>query len=496
MRTAMLVNAGTPGSADWYLLRLGQGLANSYTDLQSLQQYASGNHPFPQGNSAMRDAYRAFQRQSRSNYCGLIVSAVVERLSVEGFYSGGLDSTTDSDAWALWQGNSLDAESVTVHNLAASLGRAYVIVGPPDPTDVETPDIPVITVESPFQVYHEPDPRRPRRTLSAIKTYFDSVRNLQVAIVYMPEGIYYYQATTNGPATSSWDPSGWSADTSEYPEGVAPNPLGICPVVPFINRRSEQSMGVAEFGDVVDIQDRINTTTLQMMVMQAMQAFRQRVIIGLDMEDENGAALKPFDPGADLIWSIPGAPDDVQNISVTDLQQGDISPLLQSIESAVGIIGNISKTPPQYLTGQLVNVSGDALVVAESGLVGKVKTRQIDFGESWERVVRLAGMYNSVPVAQDACIQWSNPELYSLASKASAMVMLQTAGVPFRERMAVYGYSPTQIDRMEAERTTDALLANLNNPMSVDPGISGSTVALAGGDPGQPAIPPVPVEGP
>lgn len=480
----MLNNAGTPGSADWYLLRLGQGLSNSYTALQSLQQYASGDHPLPQGNQAMRDTYRAFQRESRSNYCGLVVSAVVERLSVEGFYSGGANPVTDSAAWDLWQANSLDAESVTVHNLAASLGRAYVIVGPPDPTDPETPDVPIITVESPFQVFHEPDPCRPRRVLSALKCYFDSVRNRQLAIVYMPDGIYYYQAVTLGPASSSWEDSSWTADTSEFEDGAAPNPLGIVPVIPFINRRAEQSYGVSEFADVIDIQKRINTTSLQRLVMQAMQAFRQRVIIGLDVEDENGNALKPFDPGADLIWSIPGSPEDVQDIKVTDLEQGDITPLLEAVNVDVGMLGNISKTPPQYLTGQLVNVSGDALVVAESGLVGKVKTRQIDFGESWERVVRLAGKYSAVPVAQDAEIQWSNPELYSLASKASAMVMLQTAGVPFRERMAVYGYSPTQIDRMEAERTADALLESFTSPQSVAPGTSAVTVTETGVVPG------------
>lgn len=482
----MLEQAFAVGSADWWLLRLGKGLSGDLPMLTELQKYDVGNHPLPVGNQNMREIYHRFSKMARSNYCGLISSTVVERLNVTGFFTGADNyAATDTAAWKIWQANSLDAESVFVHHQAVSLGRAYVLVGPPDPTDLESPTAPVITVESPFQVYHEADPKRPRRVAAAIKTYFDAIRNRQVAIVYLPQSITYFIAVNQGqPQLVDWRETSWEIDDSEYENGSIANPLGVVPIVPFVNRADLNPMGFSEFGDVTDIQDRINVTVLSRLVIQYMQSYRQRYVIGVEVEDPNGNPRRLFDPGSDLLWAIPDDGEGNQGVKFGDFEVTDMSGILSAIEADVAILGNLSRTPPHYLTGQLVNVSGDALTVAESALVSKIKNRQISFGEAWERVIRLAGLYTGVPVGQDSVITWADAERRSVSALADAATKWQAAGVPFRERMTLLGFTPSEIDRIEAERIKDAFVEGLNSPIGVAPGTPGATINQQDDNPG------------
>jgi hypothetical protein len=441
-----------------------------------LQQYDSGKHPLPVGNRKMRETYHRLQKMSRSNYTGLVAEAVRERLSVMGFRTGANGSqSTDEEAWRIWQANSLDADCGIVHHQAGALGRAYAIVGP-NPAD---PTTPLITPESPFNVIHEPDPVRPRSLLAAMKTWVDSVQGRQLAILYLPDSIHYFRAVKAGQEVTAWQATSWEPDPDKAP---APNPIGEVPVVPFINRRQREPMGMGEFEDVTDIQDRINVTVLDRLVTQAMQAYRQRWVKGVDVEDENGNPQRPFDPGADLLWVVPDS-----DAAFGDFQQTDLKPILSASASDIRDLAAISRTPPHYLLADIANVSGDALTAAESGLTSKVKDRAIEFGESWERVIMIAGLWAGPDIGSDSVIVWADPERRTLAELADAAVKWEAAGVPFRERMSLLGFTPSEIDRMEAERMRDALLASLNSPLSVDPGAAPGATTLPLSAPGAPA---------
>lgn len=471
----MLDQPNTPGSSDWWLLRLGNGLQADQPRLENLRLYDSGDHPLPTGNRKMRETYRRLQKMSRSNYTGLVAEAVRERLRVTGFMTGSAGTrTTDDEAWAVWQANSLDADSGIVHHQALSMGRSYVIVGPSGPSD----EYPVITPESPLNVFHESDPVRPRKLLAAIKTWQDGIANRQLAIVYLPDQIVYYRAVTRGQTGVTWDDKSWELDPEKPP---VTNPLKRVPVVPFINRRNRASMGMGEFEDVVDIQDRINTTVLDRLVTQAMQAYRQRWVKGVDVEDENGNPQRPFDPGADLLWIVPDA-----DAAFGDFQATDLKPLLSASSADIRDLAAISRTPPHYLLADIANVSGDALAAAESGLTSKSKDRATDAGESWEDAIRMAGEYLGSTIGADSQIVWADFERRTLAELADAAVKYSAAGVPFRERMAVLGFTPADINRMEAERMKDALLASLNSPLGVDPGSAPGASTMALTAPGSP----------
>lgn len=476
----MLATTDTPATPDWWLLRLGTRLAVDRRRFHRLECYHRGEHPLPFGNRKMRESYKRLQKQARSNYTGLVAETLLERMKVTGFRSGGTGTeTVDAKAWGWWQHNKMDANSGLVHRAAVVMSRAYVIVGDQDGQ-------PLVTGEDPRQVIHESDPTDRYSIRAALKVWTDDVEQAEMAVLYLPDSIHYYRsAASNRRSTSNtqqlWKASSWDVDLSNdfAPEGVAYNEFGEVPVVPFVNRPDLTGNGLGEFEDVTDIQDRINTVILDRLVISAMQAYRQRWAKGIDLEDVAGNPQTSFDPGADLLWVVPDA-----NAQFGEFNPTDLTPLIAAIESDVSHIAAITRCPPQYLLGSIVNISGDALAAAETGLVSKVTEREQEYGESWEAVYRLAGIVLGRNVPDDAEVIWRDPQFRTLTEMASASVQMQVAGVPWRTRMAMLDKSPQEIERMDAERTADAKVAAsalLPPPVAASP--PSSTNA---------AIPPVP----
>jgi len=444
----MIDDAQIPGSPAWWLLRLAKQLIADRPRYQLLERYLNGQHPLPEGDPRANEVYRQFQRKARSNYTGLVVESVRERLKVVGFRTGG-EGTADTDraAWLTWQANHLDADQNIVHRTALALSRAYVIVGPG----------PTITIEDPRDVTHEPDPLDRRRPRAALKLWSDSVTGRSHAVVYLPDVIVYYRSTVG--ASGMVSESTWELDPDEDP---AANGLGEVPVVAFTNRPNMGGVGLGEFEDVIDIQDRINNTLLDRLVIAKMQAYRQRWAKGVSLTDDTGKPVEPFIPGVDLLWAVE---DD--KAAFGDFEQANLGPLLDAVRSDIRDLAAITRTPPHYLLGEIVNASGDALKAAETGLVAKAKDRQLEFGEAWEQVNRLAGAYAGRLVPADAEVIWADPESRSMAELADAAVKQQAAGVTWRQRMVVLGYTPAEIERMETERATDALNQLIATPAAV-----------------------------
>lgn len=459
----MLDDASIAGTPDWWLMRLGSRLSVERKRFHRLENYHRGNHPLPFGNRKMREAYKRLQKQARSNYAGLVAEALLERMKVLGFRAGGATTDeADTTAWSWWQLNKMDANSGLVHRAAVVMSRAYVIVG-------DQNGQPLVTGEDPRQVIHESDPTDRYLLRAALKVWTDDVLNCELAVLYLPDSIHYYNSTASMTAATTaqiWKPVNWEIDLSQdfAPNGVAANQFGEVPVVPFINRPDLTGNGLGEFEDVTDIQDRINTGILDRLVISGMQAYRQRWVKGIDLEDAAGNPQTVFDPGADLLWAVPDA-----NAAFGEFGAIDLTSLIAATESDVTHMAAITRCPPQYLLGSISNLSGDALAAAETGLVSKVSEREQEFGESWEGVYRLAGKVIGDTIPDDAEVIWKDPQFRTLTEMASASVQLQSAGVPWRTRMSMLDKSPQEIDRMDAERTADAAVAAAALPPPVAP---------------------------
>jgi len=462
------------GTPQWWLERLVTRLESRRARYDRLEKYESGDHTLPEGDERARDLFKAFQKKARTNYCGLVIASVSERLHVTGFRTGGESSNdVDREAWRIWQANHLDADSELVHDDALTLSDTYVIVGP-NPAD---PPTPIITAESPFSVVAEPDPMNRRVMAAALKTWTDDATKVDRAVLYLPATIHYYERQNR---TSPWRTVTPSWTESDEVTAVA-NTLGEVPVVRFVNRpRTKQGgEGRGEFEDAIDVQDRINNVVLDRLIIAKMQAYRQRYMTGVPTEDEHGNPIDlPFVPGVDMLWHLED-PDGVAKFG--EFQQVDLTPVLKAAAEDVKAFTTITGLPPHYVAGDLVNASADALAAAEARHVARCDKRKRAFSESWEQVMALAFRWRGEDLPADTEILWADSERKTDAQLADAAVKKKDAGVPWRQRMEDLGYSPQTIDRMESQRMQDALTEALMAPAPAAPVAPDVTPAAAPG---------------
>ena len=445
-----------PLSDAWWLDRLARRLVAKRRRYDTLEGYLDNTVVVSSqgGSAAEREAYSRLCRIAQTNFAELVVEAPRERMKPAGFRTGVTgDQGTDAEAWRIWQANSLDADSALVHRTSLALGDAYVIVGDVD----DEIGAPVITPEDPREVIVEHDPIRRRKAIAALKLYDDSQLGRCVAYLFLP-GRVLRAVRTASTEWADWSPSEWIWDRGY---GVEYANRSVVPVVRFVNKPNLRGVGLGEFEAHLTILDRINHQVLHRLTVAAFQAFRQRAIKGVPNTDEDGNLIDYTDvfsasPGA--LWLLP------ESAELWESGQADLSPIRQAIRDDVQDLAAVTRTPLYYLSPDANNGSAEGASLAREGLIFKVEDRIAQASESWERVMSLAFMMAGDAERAslgDMEVQWAPPERFSLAERYDAASKAQSAGVPWRNVMSdVLQYSPQDVARMDADRTSDALLAD------------------------------------
>ncbi|MEW1551353.1 phage portal protein [Streptomyces tsukubensis] len=466
----MPVDATQVESPGWWLQRLGKKLLDEREDsrdsegeitpgLDTLQRCVEGKPPLPTVPGLDPKEVSGWMKDARTNWTRLVVDSPAERLRVTGFRSGGDDdkqSVADKEANRIWRENAMTADSRLVHYGAITQRRAFVLV------ERNSAGRPVMTHETPRQMAVEMRQGSRRELAAALKLWRDDWTGQTRATLWTPETIHEFitkRASIEFPPSvavlRSWDAHVLPGEQ----EGSRRNALGVVPVVPFVNRRQVSPEGFAEHEDVLSVQNRINLKLIMLVAAAKYGAFRQRWAAGLEVDEDplTGKAIEPFKLDIQKLWTTADP-----EVKFGEFSSTDLAPYVRAVEAAVQDLAAISKTPPHYIIGAVVNVSGDALKAAETGLVAKVLDQQDDFGESWQRSMRLAFLAAGDEArAQDYSLEtvWRDPESRTVSELADAAVKKQAAGVPWRQRMEDLGYTPAQIARMEIDRASDALLA-------------------------------------
>ncbi|MEU3285566.1 phage portal protein [Streptomyces longwoodensis] len=469
----MPIDASRAESPGWWLQRLGKKLLEEREDvtdsdgettpgLNTLRDYAEGRPPVPHVLGVDPREAREWMKDARTNWTALVLDSPAERMHVDGFRFGEPDDDSDdarkadTEANRIWQENSLDADADLIHYGALSQRRAFALVERGDDGR------PVITHETPRQVAVEHIQGSRRKLAAGLKLWRDDWTGNTRATLWTPESVHEFVSDTDiqtfpGHANTlqRWD----ALVLPDAPDGTRPNELGAVPLVPFINRRNRRLTGFAEHEDVLSIQNRINLSLINLMAAMKYGAFRQRWAAGLEVGEDpvTGKPIEPFQLDIRRLWTT-----DDPEVEFGEFAATDLKPYVSAVQAAVQDLAAISRTPPHYLIGAVVNVSGDALKAAETGLISKVRDRQRSYGESWEQTMRLAFRVlgdEAKATAYTAETLWRDPESRSIAELADAAVKKASAGVPWRQRMEDMGYTPQQIARMEIDRAADALSA-------------------------------------
>jgi hypothetical protein len=405
-------------------------------------RYARGKQKLPWLPDSAETEYREIARKSASNWLDLVVSAVTQGLSVDGY--------DDGDVWAeAWQANRMDAYQDALYRAGAVCGYAYLLAFPSEDDGVW------MAPESATKLYARYDADHDEWPTVAVR----EVRKDKIYELYDDEARY----TLTGGAGSRV-------------VVVAEHDAGVCPVVKVPWALDLLGTPMGEVEPVIPIQDRIVDATFTLQMVAKYGAFPQRWISGIDitkpLTDTDGNPILDGS-GKPVFPTIKAYVDHILTAMDPDTKFGqfaaaDLRQYVEALEAHIKHLAAITQTPPHYLLGSLVNLSAEALAAAESGLMRKVREKTEILADPIEQALRLAaGFLGLDGTDTSARVHWANIESRSLAQVADALMKLSQLGVPLPKLLPmVPGFTRDDVDEaiaLMAEQgdSMDALMDRL-----------------------------------
>ena len=370
----------------------------------------------------------------------LVADSVEERLQPEGFRLPDSDEA-DDELWRVWQENNADEESQLGRLDALVMKRSYITVG----TNEDDEDTPLMTFESPLEMFADIDPRN-RRTRAALRRWSDNTDSL----VRLPESY----ATLYLPDVTVWYERG---DSAWVETGRDKHDLGVPPVVPMVNRgRLSQRYGKSEFDPILPVAHAANKIATDMMVAAEFVALPLRGIFGIgpdDLEDAGGNKLTALQAILGRLLTIPEGDGATREFEFTS---ANLSNFHETINQLAKLVASLGALPPHFLGFTTDNpASADAIRSSEARLVKRAERKQTAFGGSYEQAQRIVKRLQDGdwdPKYRRLETIWRDASTPTVAQKADASVKLHTAGISTkRQAREDIGYTDGQIRRMEAE---------------------------------------------
>lgn len=443
-------------------------------EMDRMTDYYRGDHPlrFASGDFAkyFTDRYKGFA----DNWTQVVADSPVERLQTIGIHPYQGDEP-DADLWRVWQANELDADSQLGYLSSVICGRSYVLVwGNPD--DEETP---VVTWEDPRQsiILYEAGSRRRRK--AALKTWRDGSK--QFATLYLPDEVWRFERGPTHEARSQNMVAAeemarlWMPRDTKPASNPLPNPMGVVPMVEIPNRPLLGEEPLSDLIGVIAMQDAVNLLWSHLFSASDLAALPGRVVTGADMP-----RMPVLNEEGEIVGSKPVPLDSMtldrmlwiegEHAKIAHWPAADLKAYTDVLEVAVGHIAAQTRTPAHYLIGKMANLSGDALIAAEAGLIQRCQEKQIWYGSGEREMFALIALAQNNAAKARAVragrVLWADVESRSPAQTADALVKLKGVGFPFSYLAARYGLTPTEVaDLMEArerEAAMDPLMQAMN----------------------------------
>jgi hypothetical protein len=370
----------------------------------------------------------------------LVVDSLEERLDVEGFRLPG-QAQGDEDLWRVWQENNLDEQSQLAQLDALVMRRAYVTVG----TNEDDADTPIVTCESPLEVYAEVDPRT-RDVRAALRRYSMHQGNLareteSYATLYRPDATTFYEFNGNDFQV---------VDRDEHK-------LGTVPITPLINRaRLADWCGRSELSPILPLAHAANKIATDMMVAAEFVALPIRGVMGLSLADFEDSAGNKLTALQVMLGRLLAIPDDDGQAKTFEFASANLANFHDTLNQLARLTASIAGLPAHYVGLTTENPpSADAIRSAEIRLIKRAERKQRPFGGAWERTQRLVRRFQEGdwdPALKRLETIWRDPSTPTVAQKADAAVKLfnlPTPIVPLRQTREDLGYSDAQIALME-----------------------------------------------
>jgi hypothetical protein len=381
-------------------------------------------------------------------WCRVGVDALDARLNLEGFrYPDSAD--VDADMMDLYASNLMSSESQMAHVDALVFGHGVAAVG----TNEDTPDLPLITVESPLDFACRWDART--RTMTAALRLFGSQAARQ-ATLYLPDETVSLEQTTGG----------WSVVDRDQ------HKLGEVLVERIVNRaRSYDREGASEITpELMSITDAASRTLLGLSVAQEFYSAPQRYILGADEASFMGPDGQPKSGWETYMGRVLALERDADGNAPTvgQFTPYDPSTFTKVMDMYARHVSSITSLPPHVLGYTTDNpASADAIRSSEHSLVTKANRKTVAFGKGWANLMRKALLVRGQPPDDAHLIVpvWGETATPTIGATTDAIFKQVSMGyLPATSDVTgeVLGYSPAQRARIETDRATDQGQSFLN----------------------------------
>lgn len=418
--------------------------------METLWAYFVGDPPLQQVDRERAEDLREFIRMARANYSNVIVSAMLDKITLLGVRTDDDNDADGNDAFR----RILDLSGPWLRDAAAYafvMGSGLVMVG-----KGEEPDLPVVTAEDPRLCAWITDPLDPSRVLHALKTYTDE-DGLKTAHLFTGgRGEERVRVATLDPRAGG----GWQWD------GARSGPLPVrgfgLPLVPL-----ENAFGLGEFEPHLDVIDRINNTIADRLWTQKIQAFRQRALESTDSDaeqipeyDAQGNKIdinELFRAAPDALWDLPpgrkmweSTPVDTQNV-------------LAGTRDDVKELASCSKTPLFMFTPDAASGSAEGASSMKEGLEDKCRDRIERFTPAVRRISRHILAYANQPTPKSLSTQWASVERQSMQTRTAAGANAKNAGVPLETILSeILQFPPEVVKRAMDQKVAEMLIDGLS----------------------------------
>lgn len=376
----------------------------------------------------------------------ICVDPIVQRAGLDGFRLPG-ETDTDSELQELWEANDLSAEFPLCALDSLTLGRGYAIVGSPD----EPGDPPIVTMESPFNVAMNWDPRT-RKTTAAYQSF--EAEGVFRAVLYLPD----VTISMSRDQTTQWTVD----DRDEHG-------FGEVPVVRFANRqRTADREGRSEISaSIRNTTDSAVRTLLGMEIAREFYSVPHRYGLGLsesDFVNPDGTAKAALD----MVMSkfIAFERDESGNTpTVGQFQAFDPSVFTKIIDKHAMLMSSYTGYPPEYFgqTNTANPASADAIRSAQDGLNRRGAQFQGHASTPAKNMMRLVWRFahdgEQLPTEMRRLeVDWKPPETATPAATSDAISKQIAAGsIPATSDVTLtrLGYSAVERLRLAKDRQKD-----------------------------------------
>ncbi|AYN59090.1 portal protein [Arthrobacter phage Yang] len=428
--------------------------------LGKVKRYLDGDHDLPYMPRGAKKEYEHLAKRSITNWTPLLSDTYGKGLFVDGYRPA--KAAENAAPWGYWQDNGLDARQTIVHRGALEYGAAYNLILPGTLQERRIPRIRPLNPLRSAAWYRDEDDEFPEIGLRRVGTTMDGAQLIEI---YDKTSVYTFAKPK--------DSEDWVLSR------VDEHGAGYTPFVRFRERLDGESKGIIR--PIFNLQDRVNEIVFSTLIAIQYAAFRQRWATGLVIpEDDEGNPIEPFQSAVDRLWIT-----DSEGAKFGDFAQTETSGHLAAYESTVRTLAAVAQISPNILTGDLVNLSADALAQMEASTQRKMGEYETLFGESWESTFRLAALVagdSAAALDTSAQVRWRDTEARSLAQTVDALgkiaQMLQVPVEALWEKIP--GVTDQDVEYWKSIRDTTDPLGELVAEVQRQTGSSAGADAMKG----------------